>query len=284
MANNVPQPRQPIPVAQVQLANNGFQQAMLKTVLETIPQLTEENYSIWKDQITALLMLRGVFQAINNPAVPLGESNNAELTMLLLSKIDSVTHANVVMADNSSSAQKLWASIKDLFASSQSSNRARMFNNFLYIKFQEDGIEKFVTDTKIAIKKLVDVGVELPQDILTYLVLFKFPTSLQTLKHQIMHSKKDLNVEFVCNHLIQFNNKFKAEPAESSKTTLEAALFSSKGKSTNLQNSGSGQQSKQCKAGFHNPKQDENHKSNNCWHLHPNKAPDWWQESQAEWK
>jgi hypothetical protein len=22
----------------------------------------------------------------------------------------------------------------------------------------------------------------------------------------------------------------------------------------------------------------------NCWHLHPEKAPDWWQEAQAKWK
>ncbi|KNZ61132.1 hypothetical protein VP01_14489g2, partial [Puccinia sorghi] len=60
----------------------------------------------------------------------------------------------------------------------------------------EDGVETFVTDIKVAIKKLVDVGIELPQDILAYLVLFKFPNSLQSLKRQIMHSDKDLNVEF----------------------------------------------------------------------------------------
>lgn len=38
------------------------------------------------------------------------------------------------------------------------------------------------------------------------------------------------------------------------------------------------------KKGFHNPKQDENHSSDNCWHLHPETAPDWWKESQTQWK
>ncbi|KNZ54495.1 hypothetical protein VP01_2932g7 [Puccinia sorghi] len=277
MADAVPQP----------VAHDGFRQAMLKTALETIPQLTEENYSIWKDKITALLKLRGVLNTLNNPQIPLGESDNAELTMLLLAKIDSVTHNNVVTADNAESAQKLWSSIKDRFASSQSSNRARMFNDFLYVKFQEDGVETFVTDIKVAIKKLVDVGIELPQDILAYLVLFKFPNSLQSLKRQIMHSDKDLNVEFVCNHLIQFNNESRAELKETNKST-EAALFNAKPRSSRNQedkrpNNANQSSGSKCRSGFHNPKQDNNHTSDKCWHLHPDIAPEWWRDSQAQW-
>ncbi|KNZ44817.1 hypothetical protein VP01_8797g1, partial [Puccinia sorghi] len=91
---------------------------------------------------------------------------------------------------------KLWHTIKERFSSSQASNRARIFNDFLYIKFQEDGVENFVTNVKVAIKIMVDVGIDLPQDILLYLVLIKFPTSLQILKRQIMHSDKELSVEF----------------------------------------------------------------------------------------
>ncbi|KNZ59388.1 hypothetical protein VP01_1742g3 [Puccinia sorghi] len=240
-------------------ANDGFRQAMLKTALETIPQLNEENYSIWKDKMTALLKLRGVLTALNNLAAPLGETDNAELTMLLLSKIDSVTHQNVVTADNSESAQKIWTSIKDRFASSQSRrghfrNRHQSFNQK------------------------------------TCRLLFKFPNSLQSLKRQIMHSDKDLNVDFVCNHLTQFNNEARAELRESSSKTLEAALFSSKGKSSkptgNERSDGPSQAnvSKRCRTGYHNPKQDKNHNSDSCWHLHPEIAPDWWKESQAQWK
>ncbi|KNZ54966.1 hypothetical protein VP01_2805g4 [Puccinia sorghi] len=270
-------------------AGDGFRQAMLKTAIETIPQLTEENHSIWKDKMTALLKLRGVLQTLDDTTLALGESDNAELVMLLLSKMDSVTHNNVITADNRDSAQKIWRSIKDRFASSQSSNRARIFNDFLYVKFQEDSVESFVTDIKVAIKKLVDVGIELPQDILAYLVLFKFPNSLQTLKRQIMHSDKELDVEFVCNHLIQFNNESRAESSQEKGLPTEAALFSSKNKvhSKNRASDKSGNQqssSKRCRDGYHNPKQDGNHSSDNCWHLHPEVAPEWWTESQAQWK
>ncbi|KNZ44822.1 hypothetical protein VP01_878g3 [Puccinia sorghi] len=278
----------PVTAALPAMANNnthdGFHQAMLKTALETIPQLTEENYSIWKDKMTALLKLRGVLNALNNVNVPLGESDDAELTLLIISKMDSVTHNNVVTADNRESAQKLWLLIKERFASSQASNRARIFNDFLYVKFREEAVEAFVTDIKVAIKKLVDVGIDLPQDILAYLVLFKFPTSMQNLKRQIMHSDKELNVKFVCDHLIQFHNEAQAENKESTTTSTEAALFSQKQNNSKSGSNGNSNASKRCKSGYHNPRQDSNHTSDNCWHLHPDKAPEWWRDSQAQWR
>ncbi|KNZ45041.1 hypothetical protein VP01_8540g2 [Puccinia sorghi] len=94
-------------------AHTGFCQAMLKTALETIPQLTEENYSIWKDKMTALLKLRGVFTRLDQLLVPLGESDDMELTLLIISKMESVTHSNVVTAKNRELAQKLWHTIKE---------------------------------------------------------------------------------------------------------------------------------------------------------------------------
>ncbi|PLW55558.1 hypothetical protein PCANC_02162 [Puccinia coronata f. sp. avenae] len=252
-----PQPNQPRGGNMADGTRDGFRQAMLKTALETIPQLTEENYLIWKDKMTALLKLRGVLNALNN------------------ADMGSVTHNNVVTADNRDSAQKLWASIKEQFASSQASNQAQIFNDFLYIKFQEDSVEAFVTGIKVAIKKLVDVGIDLPQDILVYLVLFKFPTSMHNLKQQIMHSDKELNVKFVCNHLIQFNNESRAETKETSSSTTEAALFSQKGKQSKSVGTGPTQTApKRCKDGYHNPKQDQYHTSDDCWHLHPDKAPE----------
>ncbi|KNZ45040.1 hypothetical protein VP01_8540g1, partial [Puccinia sorghi] len=81
-----------------------------------------------------------------------------------------------------------------------------------------------------AIKKMVDMGIDLPKNILSYLVLFKFPNSLQILKRQIMHSDKELSVEFFCNHLIQFNNESKAETKDSSSSVEPAALFNNKDK------------------------------------------------------
>ncbi|POW14289.1 hypothetical protein PSTT_03064 [Puccinia striiformis] len=274
--------------------NDGFRQAMLKTALETTPQLSEENYSIWKDKMTALLELRGVLttlEATDPEALPLAAETNAELKLLFIAKMDSLTHSNIVTTDNRGSAKALWKAIKDRFASDESSNRARVFNEFLYVKFKEDALESFITDIKVAIKKLVDVGIDLPQDILAYLILFKLPDSLQLLKRQIMHSDKALTVQFVCNHLTQFNNENRAETKEPSSSN-QAALVSTRSQRSYRNNenragqpgSGSSGGPKRCTTGYHNPKQDTNHSSDSCWHLHPDKAPDWWQEAQAKWQ
>ncbi|KNZ45777.1 hypothetical protein VP01_780g3 [Puccinia sorghi] len=139
--------------------------------------LTEENHSIW---MTALLKLWGVLKALENPTIPLGESDNTEL--------------------------KIWLLIKEKFASSQSSNWAQMFNDFLYVTFQEDLIESLITEIKVAIKKLVDVGIEMPQDIMAYL----------------------LDVEYVCNHLTQFNNESKADSSTREKGASTKASEASK--------------------------------------------------------
>ncbi|KNZ50089.1 hypothetical protein VP01_4600g1 [Puccinia sorghi] len=250
--------------------NNGFRQAMLKTALKTTPQLLEDNYSIWKFKMKALLELQGVLNTLDSQTpntVPLAEDANAKLKLLLILKMDSVTHNNIVTADNRGSAKDLWKAIKDRFALDKSSNQARVFNEFLYVKFKEDSLEDFVTNIKVSIKKLVDVGIDLPQDILAYLILFKLPEKLQLLKRQIMHSDKGLTVQFV--------------------TSNQAALVSTRSQRSNHKGGQGNSASNggwRCTAGYHNPKQDGNHSADSCWHLHPEKAPDWWQEAQAKFQ
>ncbi|KAI9601972.1 hypothetical protein KEM48_001261 [Puccinia striiformis f. sp. tritici PST-130] len=221
--------------------NDGFRQAMLKTALETTPQLLEENYSVRKDKMTALLETQASFHLKNR------QCNSQQYRL----------------GRNWGSAKALWKAIKDRFASNESSNRARVFNDFLYAKFKEDHFEVFVTDIKVAINKLVNVGIELPQDILAYLILFKLLDTLQLLKRQIMHSDKALTVQFVCNHLTQFNNKNCAETKEASSNN-QAALISTRNQRSHRNNENQGGQAgtgasggpRRCTTGYHNPKQD----------------------------
>ncbi|KNZ54056.1 hypothetical protein VP01_3058g1, partial [Puccinia sorghi] len=145
--------------------NDGFGQAMLKAALDTTPQLTDENYSVWKDKMSGLLELRGVLDTLESPLTALTTEENTELKLLLISKMDSVTHNNVINVDNRNSEKEIWNSIKERFASSQSSNRARIFNDFLYLTFKEDAVDSFITEVRVSIKKMID-----------------FPASLRLLK------------------------------------------------------------------------------------------------------
>lgn len=263
--------------SQTQHKNDGFRQAMLKTALETIPLLSEENYSIWKDKMNSLLKMRGVHHALESKTTPLSPQDNDEIQLLLISKVDSITHNNIISAENVDSAKSIWASIKERYSSSEASNRARILNDFLHITFREDNIAGFITDVRITIKKIFNIGIDLPQDIIAYLILFKFPSLLQELKRKLMHSDKTIHVNFVCSHLTQFNNKVKAENANKSISFTDSALVTNKTKFKN-------QQSNQCVKGYHNPKQDKNNSERECFHLHPDNAPKWWRENQAKWK
>lgn len=191
--------------------SDSFGQAMLKTTLETTPLLTKDNYGIWKDKMMALLKFRGVLKTLESKTETLASQDNDKIQLLLISKVDSVTHNNVISATNINSAKEIWQSIKERFSLSQASNRAQIFNNFLHITFQGDNIMSFVTNVKTSIKKMINIGIELPNDILAYLTMFKFLANLQDLKPQLMHSDRQISVIFVCNHLIEFHNKVKAE-------------------------------------------------------------------------
>ena len=259
-----------------------FRQAMLKTALDTTPLLTEENYGVWKDKMTAILELRGLLNTLEDANRSLFPDDDTELRLLILSKMDTLTHNNVVTADNRNSAKALWRAIKDQFASLQSSNRARVFNSFLYLTFSEEDVGSFITEVRVGMKRLVEVGIELPDDVLAYLVLFKFPSSLQPLRQQLMHSDKPLTAAFVCDHLTQLDNEARAEKKDSTQEGDSSLLTT---RSVRPQDSRSrpyaANRNARCTEGFHNPRQDRSHSSDDCWHLHPENAPDWWRGGKA---
>lgn len=101
---------------------DSFRQAMLKTALETTPLLTEENYGIWMDKMKALLKLRGVLDTLESALNHLSPQDNDKIQLLLISKVDSVTHNNVISAANVNSSKDIWLAIKEQFSSSQASN------------------------------------------------------------------------------------------------------------------------------------------------------------------
>lgn len=261
---------------------DGFRQAMLKTALDTTPQLTEDYYQVWRDKMTAILDLRGLLTSLEDEKRALFAEDDAELRLLLISKMDSSTHNNVVNPENRGSAKALWRAIKERFASSQAANRARIFNLFLYLEFQEEAVEDFVTEAKVLIKRMLEVGIDLPQDILAYLILFKFPDGLQLLKKQLMHSDKELSVEFICNHLIQHSNEHRAERREGASEAALATTWAQPrprappNQGPPLNHQPSGRSYPRCSNGRHNPRLDHSHTQAECWHENPSAAPDWW--------
>lgn len=124
---------------------------------------------------------------------------------------------------------------------------------------------------------MTDVGIELPNNIVAYLILFKFPPILENLKRQIMHVEKQLTVDVVFNHLIQYNNERKAQsktPKSNSDLTLVTTKVKSEKETKRVK--------MRCREGYHDP--NAPHSESSCFHLHPENAPSWWVEQQNKWK
>ncbi|KNZ57434.1 hypothetical protein VP01_215g1 [Puccinia sorghi] len=147
---------------------DGINSTILKTTIEAIPILTEENFSSWRTRITALFKLGGIKEQMTNGAPELDEDDNTTVCAIILSKLSTTTQCNVVTSDNEDNAQLLWKAILKRFISSEPSNRARVYNEFANIKFDVSNIEKFVTEVRSAITKMGDVGINLDEDIITY--------------------------------------------------------------------------------------------------------------------
>ncbi|KNZ51119.1 hypothetical protein VP01_4087g1 [Puccinia sorghi] len=124
---------------------------ILNTTIEAIPTLTEEN----------LL------------------SNNTILCAIILSKLLATTHNNIA------NIFLRHCGLQDF----NTSNHARVYNQFTSISFDSNNIKNFITGVRSAIVKLEDVGIKMEEDILTYDLLKRLLFSLDNIKQAITHSK-----------------------------------------------------------------------------------------------
>ncbi|KNZ44893.1 hypothetical protein VP01_8725g2 [Puccinia sorghi] len=198
---------------------------VMKATIESIPILTEENFSSWKIQITSLFKLGKVKDKMYNGSPQLDEEDNTLLTAIILSKISPGTHANIINSTNSEDAQQLWKALTNCFAFSKLSNRARVYNQFLSITYESKNIEKIVTDVRSSITKMEDFGIVVPPDLLTCDLLRRLPSNMNNIKQAITHSKngKDITLEALLNHLEIHKNDLKlatSSKSESSTITM----------------------------------------------------------------
>jgi hypothetical protein len=109
------------------------------------------------------------------------------------------------------------------------------------------------------ISQMKDVGIEMPDDILTYDLLCRIPASLDNIKKKITHSKdgKDIRPEVLINHLEIHLNELNVSNRSKSES-LEATMFTKE--DTN------------CK-GFHHPFS-TTHIKDNCWKIYLEKKED----------
>lgn len=232
---------------------------ILKTTLEAIPVLTEDNFTIWKTRINSLLNLAKLKEIIGSSTEELEDTDNTILTSILISKLSPSIHTTIVSAGNEESAKEIWRAIHKHFVSSQPSNRAQVYSQFASIVFDESNIQGFILDVKNGVNKLHKIGIILPVDILTYMILDKLPDSLRNIKQSITHSnvQSKINPDAVLDHLRIHMNELRMSNSSPSLSNQIASLFTDT--------------SGKCKPRKHNTL--ANHPKHKCWMLYPHLRP-----------
>lgn len=112
-----------------------------------------------------------------------------------------------------------------------------------------------------------DVGIEIPEDILTYELLRRVPKNLENIKQKITHSKngKDINPKTLIKHLEIHINELKFSSGDKA-VSIESAMFT--------------KEDTRCKNGAHNPFS-TTHQKEYCWMLFPEKRKAFLKRSQG---
>lgn len=232
---------------------------ILKTTIEAIPLLAEDNFTIWRTRMQSLLNLAKLKDAMTLPD-DLEPEDNSILTSIIISKLSPGVHSNIITADNEEDAKAIWSDLLKNFVSSKPANRAWVYKNFATISFDEANIQHFITEIKTGITRLHKIGIVLPPDILAYMILDKLPSTpaLKAIQQSITHSavESEITPDAVLDHLRIHLNEQKMTSGlsqESSSLSLYTDV------------------NRKCKQKKHNPL--ANHPKHKCWMLYPPLRP-----------
>ncbi|KAH9445393.1 hypothetical protein Pst134EA_031227 [Puccinia striiformis f. sp. tritici] len=99
------------------------------------------NPTVLKTTIEAI-QLGGLKDRIINSEPALDNTDNTILCAIIIAKLSTTTHKNVVNSTNEEDTQLLWRSILRRFISNKPSNRARVYFLFASIVFDPSDIKK----------------------------------------------------------------------------------------------------------------------------------------------
>ncbi|KNZ44331.1 hypothetical protein VP01_9272g1, partial [Puccinia sorghi] len=167
--------QKPLTTTKVSSGMDKVNSTVLKTSIEGIPLLTNNNYIIWRIRVLNLFDLIGLKdQLVKDKNTVFPAEDNKLLKSILVAKLDSLVQTN---------------------------NKARVFQSFLHTPYTSNDITGFITTMKGFQARLIEVGWEFPADGLGHLVLDKFPPNMNTIADMITHSGKDVTIDSVLDHL-----------------------------------------------------------------------------------
>ncbi|KNZ51130.1 hypothetical protein VP01_4080g1, partial [Puccinia sorghi] len=233
---------------------------LYKTAIESIPLVTQENFSMWRSRVVNLLDLLKIKDMVFSQKAELAKSEELILRTVLAAKLDATIQSNVINHNNKENGMEIWKTINKYFVSNQSSNRARVWNNFSLLNYNDNEVNGFITQVRDAIEKMHEVGINIDIDVVGYEIIKKFPKTpeLNSIASAITHSGQTMKPDLVLDHLRLHANKQSISGGNSAASSQQVSLF------TNYK-------ATKCKPNAHNTQAP--HPQNRCWMLQPHLRP-----------
>ncbi|KNZ62370.1 hypothetical protein VP01_127g8 [Puccinia sorghi] len=211
---------------------------LYKTAIESIPLLTQENYSMWRSRVINLLDLLKIKDTVLTAERKLTTSEELILRTVLAAKIDATVHSNVINHTNKEDA--------------------RVWNNFSLLAYDDSDVNGFITRTRAAIEKMHEVGINIDTDVVGYEIIKKFPKTpeLNSISSAITHSGQEMTPDLVLDHLRLHANKQSISGSQN--VGQQVSLFTDAN-------------STKCKPNAHNTRAP--HPQHRCWMLYPHLRP-----------
>ncbi|MBW0552214.1 hypothetical protein O181_091929 [Austropuccinia psidii MF-1] len=235
-----------------------------------IPLLDGANYTKWHLQMRFLLRSRDLLDVCENSvgqdalttAVNRWKKLSFEAITLITSRINQRAFLEVVKPETSDNANLLWSCINEHYASKRNMNKGRVWMNWQKLNYNSN-LQSYIDSTRRFLLDLQSVSIQLPPEILSYIVLGKLgndPSLSQVIK---MITLNDSLIEKPDEVLLQLQEYAKSIKKPSSSVSALVASSEHQYKITHY-----------CSNGLHNPKC-TTHRKEDCYaenpHLRPSK-------------
>lgn len=163
-----------------------------------IDQLTGENYDTWKIHMRAILKKNDLWGYVSGE-IPKPEVSTPDYAKWI--KMDGKAESDILLAvsaseltalDGLETSRQIWDKLKSMYQSSGPARKATLLKKLALTRMQEeDDIKKHLTEFFEADKKLREIGLLVPNELLAILLLYSLPESFEMFR-TAMESRDDL--------------------------------------------------------------------------------------------
>ena len=163
--------------------------------LASIEKLNEQNYDLWKVQMKSVLVFNDMWSVVDGSELKPQENasdwtkKDAKASALINL---SISYGQLNHVKNAKTSKEAWDKLQTVFESKGPVRKAALYKKLLRME-KKDGISmtQYVSDFSYMAEQLTDTGIEIPEDLLSIMLLNSLPTEFENFSIA-MESRDDI--------------------------------------------------------------------------------------------